>query len=63
MSKEVVNSPCISVCYLNEMDVCEGCYRSAEEITEWSALNNEGKRDVLEKAGERLKGMNKLILL
>ena len=42
-----IKSPCISVCALDENDVCFGCYRTANEITNWSVYSDEEKRDVL----------------
>lgn len=47
-------SPCISVCVLDERDVCTGCYRSAEEITNWFMATGEQKREILRKAHERM---------
>ncbi len=58
-----VKSPCISVCVLNEEDICEGCYRSAEEITDWSELTEQQKSDVLLHVSERFKRLNKHLLL
>jgi predicted Fe-S protein YdhL (DUF1289 family) len=46
-------SPCISVCLLDEGDVCVGCYRSAEEITDWFMADAEGKREILARAERR----------
>ncbi|MEM1404132.1 MAG: DUF1289 domain-containing protein [Pseudomonadota bacterium] len=46
-------SPCISVCSLNEDDVCIGCYRSADEITDWFMANAEQKRAIIARAAER----------
>lgn len=46
-------SPCISVCLLDEGDICVGCYRSADEITDWFMANAEGKREILKRARER----------
>ena len=43
----------------DEEDICEGCYRSAQEITDWSDLTNEEKRTVLENSRERFKKKNK----
>lgn len=63
MSIEEVKSPCISVCVLNAADVCEGCYRSAQEITDWSVLSSEQKKAVLLKVGERFQQLNKHLLL
>lgn len=48
-----VGSPCISVCALNEDDVCMGCYRTADEITQWILLDNQERIQVLEQAAER----------
>jgi predicted Fe-S protein YdhL (DUF1289 family) len=59
----VVKSPCISICVLNEEDVCEGCYRSAQEITDWTELSNPQKEQVLVKVSERFKALNKHLLL
>lgn len=46
-------SPCISVCLLDEQDICLGCYRSAEEITDWFMASPEEKRAILERARDR----------
>ena len=58
-----VKSPCISVCVLNEEDVCEGCYRSAGEITDWSILSNQAKEEVMIVVRQRFKRLNKHLLL
>lgn len=62
MSKEI-KSPCISVCVLDENDVCEGCYRNVREITDWSGMDNDEKRVVMVAVGERYKALNKHLLL
>ena len=50
-----VPSPCIGVCVLNIDDHCEGCYRSADEITRWGALDDARRRAVLENTLERMR--------
>lgn len=50
---EEVASPCVSICVLNEEDICLGCFRSAEEITDWFMASNEEKQHILSRAGER----------
>ena len=47
MKDKAVASPCNSICTLNDDDICIGCYRSADEIRNWSFLDNEQKLDVL----------------
>ena len=65
MSEELVDikSPCISVCVLNEEDICEGCYRSAREITDWSVLSQDDKKVVMGNVKQRFKQLNKHLLL
>jgi len=53
-----VKSPCVSVCVLNDDDVCVGCYRTGREITDWGAYTNEQRREVLAKVYKRGKALN-----
>lgn len=53
--EEVVLSPCVGVCALDDDDICIGCWRSGEEISRWGYLDNAGKRAILKKVEERLK--------
>ncbi|MFT7286665.1 MAG: putative Fe-S protein YdhL (DUF1289 family) [Halieaceae bacterium] len=46
-------SPCISVCALREDGLCLGCYRSAEEITDWFMASAGEKRVILARARQR----------
>ena len=46
-------SPCISVCALDEKDICMGCYRSAEEITDWWMASAAEKETILARCEER----------
>ena len=53
MSAPELESPCISVCLLDESDICVGCFRSADEITDWFMADAQGKRDILARAEQR----------
>jgi predicted Fe-S protein YdhL (DUF1289 family) len=49
-----VQSPCISVCSMNEKTgFCHGCFRNMDEIEKWWDLNNQQKQAILDKLGER----------
>ncbi|MEQ5837737.1 DUF1289 domain-containing protein [Marinobacter sp. R17] len=48
-----VRSPCVSVCALDEDDICVGCQRSADEITRWSGMTNDERRDVMRLVARR----------
>ncbi len=52
-TEKPIKSPCVNVCYLDDKDICQGCYRSSEEITQWMRLDNEGRREILKKVAER----------
>ena len=49
----MIESPCISVCALDEDELCQGCYRTLDEIVKWASGDDEYKQRVLEKALER----------
>lgn len=42
-----VRSPCVSVCALDENDMCIGCQRTGDEILRWTQMTNEERREVL----------------
>ena len=48
-----VRSPCVSICALDEADICVGCQRTVAEITGWSRMSNEERRAVLVLCDER----------
>lgn len=50
---ERVSSPCVSICALDEQDVCIGCHRTGDEILRWTQMSNEERRQVLAEVAER----------
>lgn len=53
MTEKAIASPCISVCALEEDDICSGCFRDLDEIARWSTLGNDEKRAVLHRCQQR----------
>ncbi|MCV6588184.1 MAG: DUF1289 domain-containing protein, partial [Marinobacterium sp.] len=51
-----VRSPCVSVCALDRNDICIACHRSGMEISQWGAMSNTEKRQVLGKVARRERG-------
>ncbi len=47
-------SPCISVCVLDEADICMGCFRSADEIAAWIGYSPADKREVIKRCNQRV---------
>jgi len=55
MKKSPIESPCISVCrYENE--VCVGCGRTVDDITNWYDMTNDEKQAVLNRIEKDSKG-------
>ncbi len=50
-----VRSPCVSVCALDDNDLCIGCQRSGDEILRWTSMTNDERREVLRNVAEREK--------
>ena len=48
-----VQSPCIRNCCLDDDLICLGCFRSMDEIKEWSLAENQRRRVILENAQRR----------
>ena len=48
-----VASPCVSICALDEQDVCTGCQRTVAEIGRWGRMDNDERRAVLKLCHER----------
>lgn len=49
-------SPCVSICALDENDICVGCFRSGGEISIWGLLSDEEKREVFRRIEQRMNG-------
>jgi len=53
-SRKEIESPCVRVCVVHpEARICTGCYRSIDEITRWSKMSAEDRREVMEALPDR----------
>ena len=49
-------SPCINVCTLDTVNgLCQGCYRSLDEISVWSRVSNDERLNILDAVARRRK--------
>lgn len=62
MNAEEPQSPCISICVLDDQDICQGCFRTGAEITDWFMASGDEKKQIIEKAKERLQASNTIRL-
>jgi len=54
MQQQEVQSPCVSICTMDEATgLCMGCYRTLEEIQQWWDLDAAGKQTIVDKADRR----------
>ena len=53
-SRNEIESPCVRVCVVHpEARICTGCYRSIDEITRWTKMSAEARREVMEALPDR----------
>ncbi|HVC36941.1 MAG TPA: DUF1289 domain-containing protein [Gammaproteobacteria bacterium] len=48
-----VASPCVSICCLDEVNICIGCGRTLDEIRRWSDMLEQEKRETLRHSADR----------
>jgi len=48
-----VLSPCISECRLDDESICQGCYRSVDDIVSWRTLDNADRLKAVDAAKQR----------
>lgn len=47
--RDEIESPCIKICVVHpETRLCTGCLRSIDEITQWSRMSHEDRREIME---------------
>lgn len=56
-----IKSPCVSICALDEQDICTGCQRTAAEITQWGRMSNAERREVLWRCAERTRAAGQFL--
>jgi len=49
-------SPCVNICSLDENDLCIGCDRHGNEISQWGDYTEQQKKQVWEKIRQRRSG-------
>ena len=55
MKKSLIESPCISVCRM-ENEVCVGCGRTVDEVVNWYDMTDDEKQAVLNRLEKKEKG-------
>jgi uncharacterized protein len=54
MTEQVVASPCIGVCSMDDLSgLCMGCFRTIDEIRSWWDLDDSSKQAIIAQASTR----------
>jgi predicted Fe-S protein YdhL (DUF1289 family) len=52
--RDEIESPCVKICVVHpEARICTGCLRSIDEITQWSRMAPDARREVMAALPER----------
>lgn len=51
-----VTSPCINICKLDDNKICIGCFRTINEIANWTKYSNIEKLEVLARVNKKIQG-------
>ncbi|UWQ26278.1 DUF1289 domain-containing protein [Leisingera aquaemixtae] len=47
--RDEIQSPCIKICVVHpEARICTGCYRSIDEIRDWSKMTNDERAEIMD---------------
>jgi hypothetical protein len=58
--RQEIDSPCIKLCVLHSKErICVGCYRTAEEITNWTNYSAEQRTEIRAELTNRSKTLMK----
>lgn len=46
--RDEIESPCVKICVIHpESRLCTGCLRSIDEITRWSRMSSDERREIM----------------
>ena len=58
--RDEIQSPCVKLCTIHPAErICVGCYRSIDEITQWSRLTHEARAALMAELPSRGGRLNK----
>ncbi len=58
--RDEVESPCVQVCVIHpDARICTGCYRTIEEIADWSRMTSSERRAIIAALPDRAPRLRK----
>ena len=59
-TRNEIESPCVRVCVVHpEARICTGCYRTIDEIGQWSKMTSDERREIMEALPDRASSLRK----
>ncbi|MEO0747058.1 MAG: DUF1289 domain-containing protein [Pseudomonadota bacterium] len=53
-TRNEIESPCVRLCVVHpDAGICTGCYRSLDEIRDWSLMAPEARREIMDTLPDR----------
>ena len=49
-----IDSPCVGICQYNNEEYCIGCYRTAEEISQWITISADEREKIMDELDARM---------
>ncbi|MEC7679768.1 MAG: DUF1289 domain-containing protein [Planctomycetota bacterium] len=53
VSHSPLQSPCTGICKLNRQNICEGCFRTVDEIARWGSSSRAEQSEMVAKCEAR----------
>jgi len=47
-SLKLISSPCVGICGLGADGLCDGCFRTGDEISRWMAMSETERRRIMD---------------
>lgn len=58
--RQEIESPCVKICVMHPVEkICVGCYRTGQEIGQWSLFDAETRRAIMADLPERAPRLRK----
>ncbi|MDC0423269.1 DUF1289 domain-containing protein [Methylophilaceae bacterium] len=49
-----ISSPCVGVCQYNNEEICSGCFRTVEEISQWTKISDVEREKIMGELDARM---------
>ena len=54
VKSEEISSPCVGICQYNKEEVCSGCFRTADEISQWTTISDSEREKITNELDARM---------